>query len=608
MCGSLPASFYEAAGSIKNKYPTALTLPNRVAITEGFEPLLATNKQLLLKQLGQGAVRRVAAGAGAIGLMGALGYQGASLAQNAVQRAATAAAPLAAAGSSMLSNLGFASKAKPSVIRQLKIPTLSTPTMPLGKQGFDFGYKLATLYGSNSAGQPLTAANYMEVPGMISKIAQLAKAAAEKTAFSSGLGMLPKPPMPTSSRPTAGPGGSGGVGGIISGMLPKPTMPYAAGGPGGMASTGAGATQPKLNLQQAGQEVNQAMRNTIRSGRPGPSATAMQMAPQTPQPKPAAPAMNPSDQAKAMLADLNARRRAAGGEVSDAADIQSKANALLNQSNAMRNAAGYKPAAGGNLRDQADAIRQKLNAMRSAAGGEVPESAAMMREMNRLNAQYDSTSFPSSVSTQMLAKAAAEKTALAGLTGGSLGALTGLLTSEKGQRNRAVGRGAAIGAGTEIGIYPGALAGALAGGGLGLAHSPAAALGGLVAGGGLGAVGGGALGNMAARGLVGPYKNEKLDSGEGDEDEEAEEKEAACSKKTRYQKMRERRGEIDNLAADAAMVTRGEKSAFSFSGLFGSKPAAPKPAAPAVAPAPNAAKPNSLKAMGKDLGVYGARK
>jgi hypothetical protein len=113
---------------------------------------------------------------------------------------------------------------------------------------------------------------------------------------------------------------------------------------------------------------------------------------------------------------------------------------------------------------------------------------------------------------------------------------------------------------------------------------------------------------MAARGLVGPYKNEKLDSGEGDEDEEAEEKEAACSKKTRYQKMRERRGEIDNLAADAAMATRGEKSAFSFSGLFGSKPAAPKPAAPAVAPAPNAAKPNSLKAMGKDLGVYGARK
>ena len=119
-----------------------------------------------------------------------------------------------------------------------------------------------------------------------------------------------------------------------------------------------------------------------------------------------------------------------------------------------------------------------------------------------------------------------------------------------------------------------------------------------------GAVGGGALGNMAARGLVGPYKNEKLDSGEGDEDEEVEEKEAACSKKTRYQKMRERRGEIGNLAVDAAMATRGEKSAFSFSGLFGSKPAAPKPAAPK----PAAPAKNSLKAMGKEMGVYTAGK
>jgi hypothetical protein len=433
----------------------------------------------------------------------------------------------------------------------------------------------------------------------------LAKAAAEKTAFSSGMGMLPKPPASTAlrygvTRPTAGPGGSGGMSGIIGGMLPKPTMPYAAGGPGGTASTGAGvmpkpagggggfggmlpkptmqyaaggpggmastgagavqpkpmapqpqltlqqagqqvnqamqdtiqnkthgqnpatamqmAPQPKLTLQQAGQQVNQAMRSTIRNKTHGQNpATAMQMAPQ-PQPKPMAPqtqpkltlqqagqqvnqamrstirnkthgqnpatAMqmapqhtNPSDQAHAMLADLNKRRRAAGGEVSDAAAVQARANELLNMSNTMRNAPGYQPPGAGNSpRDQADAIRQKLNAMRRAAGGEVPEAAQMMREMNRLSAEYDRSALPNAAA-RALGKAAAEKVALAGLAGGSLGA-----------------------------------------------------------------VGGGALGNMAARGLVGPYKNEKLDSGEDDDDDESEEKEAACSKKKRYMQMLKRRG------------------------------------------------------------------
>lgn len=346
----------------------------------------------------------------------------------------------------------------------------------------------------------------------------LAKAAAEKTAFSSGMGMLPKPPASTAlrygvTRPTAGPGGSGGMSGIIGGMLPKPTMPYAAGGPGGtastgagvmpkpagggggfggmlpkptmqyaaggpggMASTGAGAVQPKpmapqpqLTLQQAGQQVNQAMRSTIRNKTHGQNpATAMQMAPQH---------TNPSDQAHAMLADLNKRRRAAGGEVSDAAAVQARANELLNMSNTMRNAPGYQPPGAGNSpRDQADAIRQKLNAMRRAAGGEVPEAAQMMREMNRLSAEYDRSALPNAAA-RALGKAAAEKVALAGLAGGSLGA-----------------------------------------------------------------VGGGALGNMAARGLVGPYKNEKLDSGEDDDDDESEEKEAACSKKKRYMQMLKRRG------------------------------------------------------------------
>ena len=93
MCGSFPAKVYEAAGSIKNKFPAAITLPNRVAITEGFEPLIATNKQLLLKQLRTGGGRRALLGAGAIGLMGAAGYNTTGAAQNAVRSAMPKAAP-----------------------------------------------------------------------------------------------------------------------------------------------------------------------------------------------------------------------------------------------------------------------------------------------------------------------------------------------------------------------------------------------------------------------------------------------------------------------------------------------------------------------------------
>jgi hypothetical protein len=93
MCGSFPAKVYEAAGSIKNKFPAAITLPNRVAITEGFEPLIATNKQLLLKQLRTGGGRRALLGAGAMGLMGAAGYGATGAAQNAVRSAMPKSAP-----------------------------------------------------------------------------------------------------------------------------------------------------------------------------------------------------------------------------------------------------------------------------------------------------------------------------------------------------------------------------------------------------------------------------------------------------------------------------------------------------------------------------------
>lgn len=111
--------------------------------------------------------------------------------------------------------------------------------------------------------------------------------------------------------------------------------------------------------------------------------------------------------------------------------------------------------------------------------------------------------------------------------GGTLGALGGLLTSESGRRNEAVGRGAAIGAGTELGAYPGAALGAILGGGIGgLAGGVPGAVTGAGLGGGLGSIGGMALGNMGARGLVGDYK--KTDKKEKKEDMK-EEKQSALS-------------------------------------------------------------------------------
>lgn len=106
-----------------------------------------------------------------------------------------------------------------------------------------------------------------------------------------------------------------------------------------------------------------------------------------------------------------------------------------------------------------------------------------------------------------------EKAATMGLTGAALGALTGLATSDKGNRNKAVGRGAVMGAGTELGGLAGAVPGALLGGVGGYMLNGMAGAGlGAAAGGGVGAAGGALLGNMAGRGMVGPYKRDPVPS------------------------------------------------------------------------------------------------
>lgn len=99
---------------------------------------------------------------------------------------------------------------------------------------------------------------------------------------------------------------------------------------------------------------------------------------------------SPSDKAKAILDDLNARRRKAGGEVPEAPQMIAEANRLLAEGNEQRNAPGYKPAPMSNPREQAQALLQKLNADRMAAGGEVPHSQKVLAEVRRLQALADS--------------------------------------------------------------------------------------------------------------------------------------------------------------------------------------------------------------------------
>jgi hypothetical protein len=73
-CGGGPARLYGRL--LKGQFPgdPNTYLPNRVALSDIFEPLLVTNKAQALKDLTKGFRGRVGAGVGAIGLMGAAGY------------------------------------------------------------------------------------------------------------------------------------------------------------------------------------------------------------------------------------------------------------------------------------------------------------------------------------------------------------------------------------------------------------------------------------------------------------------------------------------------------------------------------------------------------
>ena len=126
------------------------------------------------------------------------------------------------------------------------------------------------------------------------------------------------------------------------------------------------------------------------AGPPQPMSTA-DLAAQANPPPSVQTTTSPRDQAMQMIDDLNARRRAAGGEVPDAPQTMQEVNRLLAMSNEQSAAAsrGDIPVQGNGPREQAQRLLAQLNAMRQQAGGEVPQAGQMMAEVQRLQAMSD---------------------------------------------------------------------------------------------------------------------------------------------------------------------------------------------------------------------------
>jgi hypothetical protein len=127
--------------------------------------------------------------------------------------------------------------------------------------------------------------------------------------------------------------------------------------------------------------------------KPGPAVKNMPSWAAEPQPGPAVKNMpyrsDSSAQGQAIIQDLNARRRKAGGEVPEAQDLMAEAERLIAEGNTQRNSPGYRPAQPQDPRARAQMLLQKLNADRMEAGGEVPHSQQVLAEVRRLQALGD---------------------------------------------------------------------------------------------------------------------------------------------------------------------------------------------------------------------------
>lgn len=114
-----------------------------------------------------------------------------------------------------------------------------------------------------------------------------------------------------------------------------------------------------------------------------------------PKPQQAPQQPDPREQAQVLIADLNERRRKAGGEVADAQQTMAKINSLLAQSDKIRNsrtaneAGSYAKSNPNDYHAQASAMIADLNERAKAMGGTPPDMQQTLAEVRRLQALGD---------------------------------------------------------------------------------------------------------------------------------------------------------------------------------------------------------------------------
>jgi hypothetical protein len=177
---------------------------------------------------------------------------------------------------------------------------------------------------------------------------------------------LPPPPPPRLPGPPASGGG-----------MPRWVPPAAAAAGAGAAAMLARDDEPAVT---SGGEAELSAET-----KPPP-----QVAPQEVQPQVKQAPQDYSAQARVLINRLNDMRRAAGGEVPEAAAMQKEIDRLLAMGNEQRRQPDFTP--GDQASDyykQAQALLDRLNAMRAQAGGEVPQAQQIMAEVRKLQEAGD---------------------------------------------------------------------------------------------------------------------------------------------------------------------------------------------------------------------------
>lgn len=96
-----------------------------------------------------------------------------------------------------------------------------------------------------------------------------------------------------------------------------------------------------------------------------------------------------SYQARQLMSQLNAMRRKAGGEIPESRAMMTEIDRLLGLANKQKNSPDYKAPMPTDYHGEAQRLLQKLNADRMEAGGEVPHTQDVMAEVRRLQALGD---------------------------------------------------------------------------------------------------------------------------------------------------------------------------------------------------------------------------